>query len=215
MSKRWIAYKVNVKDLLTGQFTQEGGILYGDHEINRARILGSVVSKFIGPEDKYAFIIIDDGTETIRVRSFEDTVPIIKDVQIGDIVDVIGRIKKYEDEIYIVPEIISRITDPNWEILRKIELIEQEKQIVKSPIEEVKTTEIKDEFEEEVIESSESPRKKIINEIISMDKGEGVDIAYLMDKIGFDRDTVEGILNELMNDGTIFEPRAGKVKILE
>ena len=57
--------------------------------------------------------------------------------------------------------------------------------------------------------------KKIITEITYMDKGEGVDIAYLMDKLGFDRDTVESILNELMNDGTIFEPRAGKVKILE
>jgi len=214
MSKRWIAYKVNVKDLVTGQYTQEGGILYKDHEINRARILGSVVSKFIGPEDKYAFIIIDDGTETIRVRSFEDTVPIIKDVQIGDIVDVIGRIRKYEDEVYIIPEIISKVIDPNWEILRKVELIEQEKQIVKAPVEE-SVVEKNEESEEEIIESSESPRKKIITEITYMDKGEGVDIAYLMDKLGFDRDTVESILNELMNDGTIFEPRAGKVKILE
>jgi len=238
MSKRWVAHKVSIKNLISGKPAEDNALEVTGIRINRARVLGSVVSRFIGPEDKYAFLTVDDGTETLRVRSFEDTVPLVKEINVGDIVDVIGRIRTYEEEIYIIPEIIKKVTDPNWEILRKIELLKYEKHIVK-PVEQkqdvitqpkIEKPVVEEEFIEEFIEVSkivpagqtklvqtpaESPRKTIIKSITSIDKGEGVDISYLMDKIGLDRDTVENVLTELMNEGTIFEPRAGKVKILE
>jgi len=252
MTKRWVAHKVSIKNLLSGKPTEDNALEVTGIIINRARILGSVVSKFIGPDDKYAFLIIDDGTETIRVRGFEDSIPIIKEINTGDVVDVIGRIRTYEDEIYIIPEIIKKVTDPNWEILRKLELLKYEKRVVMpvTPVEQKHENTIKpeetavkqpvnEEFIEEVIEISkpassgqtkllptahttgaqttikDSPRKQIIKAISAIDKGEGVDISYLMDKIGLDKEVVVNILTDLMNEGTIFEPRAGKVKILE
>jgi RPA family protein len=248
MSKRWIAYKTAVRDLVKGEITEEGSLRINNLTINRARVLGTVVSKHIGAEDKYAFLVIDDGTETIRIRSFEDTVPIIKEVNLGDIIDVIGRIRKYEDEIYIIPEIIKKITNPNFEILRKLELLKQDRttpkaeESIKSEAQEPDSethntapvaliTSESVEPEEEVIETTklptgqtklvaetkivESPRKTVIKAISQHDKGEGVDITFLFDKIGLDRETVHHVLNDLMNEGTIFEPRAGKVKFLE
>lgn len=255
MTKRWVAHKVSIKNLLSGKPAEDNALEVTGIKINRARVLGSVVSKFIGPEDKYAFLVIDDGTETVRVRGFEDSVPLIKEINIGDVVDVIGRIRTYEDEIYIIPEIIKKITDPNWELLRKIELLKYEKHIVKpveqdtkvmapsvpAPKSEPKMV-VEEEFIEEVIEISkpassgqtkflpmqntartsgaqtevkESPRKQIIKAMTAIDKGEGVEITYLMEKIGLDKETVINVLTDLMNEGTIFEPRAGKVKILE
>jgi RPA family protein len=222
MTKRWTAYKLNIADIVNGEYS-EGFVKHEGLQVNRARLLGVVVSKFIGPEDKYAFVVIDDGTETIRVRSFEDAVPLIKSVEVGDSVDVIGRIRKYEDEVYIVPEIIKKV-DPNWEVLRKIELLKQETsgtQVVKEVSSPGKVALVaEEEIIEEFIEApsrpglTDTPRKQVIRAINDMDKGEGVEISYLMDKIGLDRDTVISILNDLMNEGTIFEPRAGKVKLL-
>ena len=59
-----------------------------------------------------------------------------------------------------------------------------------------------------------TPRKKVVDCISGFDKGEGVEIDTLKTSCGLDSEMVEKILTELMNEGEIFEPRAGKVKIL-
>ncbi|MFX0136239.1 MAG: hypothetical protein ACFFDN_21545 [Candidatus Hodarchaeota archaeon] len=77
----------------------------------------------------YGYLIIDDGTETIRIKVWGDDIRKYKveDLNIGDNVDIIGRVREYNDEIFIMPEIISKISDPNWELLRELEKIELKK----------------------------------------------------------------------------------------
>jgi RPA family protein/predicted transcriptional regulator len=255
MNKRWIAYKLKVKDIAEGRYTDDGFIEHNDLQVNRVRLMGTVVQKFVADDSKYGFFIVDDGSQTIRVRSFQDSVGLIKGVEISDIVDVFGRIRKYEDEIYVIPEIVKKVDDPNFWILRQIELKKQEekapvrkaepaeevvqhreehakKEIPKSAKPEAKAQKLvapEEVVEEEVIEEvidkqpvksaakteeTISPRRKLIECIAAHDKGEGVDIDKLIEKCGLAENVMDNILTDLMNEGEIFEPRAGKVKIL-
>ena len=64
----------------------------------------------------------DDGSGVIRVKIFKEEVKKFANFEKGDCVDIIGRVREYEGENYIVPEIIVRVDDPNYEFLRRIEL---------------------------------------------------------------------------------------------
>ena len=216
-----------IANIVNGNFTEDGFVQFGNLQVNRVRIMGTVVSKFIADDRKYGFFIVDDGTETIRVRSFEDNLKLIEKAKVGDIVDVIGRIRKYEDEIYVIPESVQIIKDPNWIILRKLELMKQKKEMPKAETtegnvvgEEVIVEEV---VEEEIVETKlpegqttlfESPRQKVIKLIKELDKGEGAEVSKIIEKMG-DEKVVENVLTDLMNEGELFEPRPGKVKLLE
>jgi len=221
MTKRWTAYKMWIKDVAEGNYTEDGFINFHNLQANRVSILGTIVMKFIGDDRRYGFFILDDGTETIRVRSFEDTVGLIDKANVGDIVDVVGRIRKYDNEIYVIPEIVKRIEDPNFELLRKLELMSQDKRfgaVVKKedvyPLPEPQQASNStggETVEEDVVES---PKQKVIKLIRELDKGDGANSESLISKSGLDKNVVENIINDMMNDGDIFEPRAGKIKLL-
>ncbi len=224
MTKRWTAYKMNIYDIVKGSYAEDGFVKFGNLQVNRVRVMGTVVSKLIGDSGKYGFFVLDDGTETIRIRAFEDQLHLIEKVEIGDIVDVIGRLRKYEDELYIIPEIVVKIDNPNWEILRKLELIEQKRRMSKNESNDASSDKIlvqEEIVEEEIIEDNsrkndniESPRQKVIRLIRENDKGKGTEVLLLNEALG-DKTLVLQVLTDLMNEGEIFEPRPGKVKLLE
>ncbi len=182
---RWIAEKLLIVDALK-------------REEGRVRILGTVVSKYIG--DNYGFIVVDDGTETIRVRCFKEDTSKLNDVQEGDIVDVIGRIRKYEDEVYIVPEGIVKLADPNWEFLRKIEIFVLQKGV-------------KSEVPEQTNVSKDAD-KIVLEAIQKLDKEEGVSLDEIASYTKLDRKEVEEAIEKLMASGEIFEPKPERYKIL-
>lgn len=108
--------------------------------VNRARVLGIIIEIKIFRQDQtegnmegtkkdYCYLVVDDGTETIRIKVWGDDINKYKlpDLKIGDDVDIIGKIRNFNDEIYIMPEIIRKISDPNLELLRELEKIELKK----------------------------------------------------------------------------------------
>jgi len=52
---------------------------------------------------------------------------------VGDLVLVVGRVRKYEDEIYISPEIVKKV-NPNWELVHKLILFNENMQEEKEEI---------------------------------------------------------------------------------
>ncbi len=203
--RRWIAYKMLIKDINDSKVNEEGFLEIGDKKIARVNIVGTIVSKFISDDGKYGNLTIDDGTDTIRVRQFDD-LSLIENFEVGDIVRVIGRIRNYEDEIYILPEIIIKV-DEKFEIMQKLEAIKHRTMISK-PKEEEEIV-----FEEEVIGGT--PKEDILNKIKEMDKGEGVKVEDLAKALDMDEEILSETLNEMANDGDIYAPKAGWVKILE
>jgi len=202
---------MEIKDLVNGDYTNDGFLKYGELNVARVRVMGTVVAKFVSEDRNYGFLVLDDSTETIRIRGFDDNLGLVKKAEVGDLIDVIGRLRIYNDEIYIIPEIITKINDPNWWILRKLEIMKQKKILGE-------TGETKEEKVEEKLPEGqtmlESPKEKILRLLKQLDKGEGVELETLIKESYLNRDVVENILNDLLNDGEIFEPRPGKLKLL-
>lgn len=246
-SRRLTAIKTNIKPIVTGSFVKQEGfnpsyiLTTLGLRLSRVRVLGTVVDKFISESGKLASITLDDGTDTIRAKTF-DNLSMFDGLNPGDVVDVIGKIKEYQNEIYMVPEIIARIKDPNFETLRSLEIkkhndeLQNRKSIIldyqkqTSDISELKKVmkeqfNISEETVEAVLQSQERAepeddgstkeiKDNVLRLITELDKGEGCDYSELVEKSGLSEDILDSVINDILSEGLCFEPRPGKIKRL-
>jgi len=244
--KRLTAIKTEIKPLIDGKYVKAEGFESNyvltpiGLRISRARILGTVMTKFMNDDKTYGFFVIDDGTETIRAKVFK-SMKLIEKISEGDLVDVVGKLREYDGELYIMPEVVKKIDNPNFLILRKAELLEQKKEIEKikekvfgfkkqtSDLEEIKKLAqaegIDPEMAEAMIESEEVSEEKeetdkkpmkdmILNIIEKLDDGTGAEYSVIIEESKLDEAEVEEIVNELLSEGTCYEPRPGRIKRL-
>ena len=165
-------------------------------EISRVNIIGVVVQK--SNTESYSEIIIDDGTGKISVRVFENNF-LLKNVDVGEVVLVIGRPREYLEEKYLLVEIAKKI-DPLWAKVRNLEL--KDLNLMKEEVKEDVGN--KDIFDE-------NPKNRILKTIKELDKGEGVSIDDLPSALG----NVDQIVGILLREGDVFEVRPGRLKVLE
>ena len=210
------AYKLQIRDIVNAEIGEDQRTVKTDFglRVKKARILGTVMKMFVSEDKKYGFLVIDDGTETIRVKSF-DPLKNFSNIKIGDLVDIIGRINVYKNEVYLISETISKVEDVNWEITRKIEIINLKKEIKKFIEKEKEETSEEKIKEEEVIDEKEIEMERKVLEIIrKIDKGEGADIKEIINEFG-DKIKCEEILRTLLEKSEVYEPKPEKFKILE
>lgn len=130
-AKRQVAKKVQVKEVLEGRYVKEEGWLpnyvdTGSKKFSRVNILGVMVDKDSEAEPGSSSFVLDDGSGKISLRFFEFP----ENINVGEMVNVIGRPREFGSERYIVPEIVKKITNPKWVELRKLELTrEKQKEI--------------------------------------------------------------------------------------
>ncbi len=146
MQERRVAKKIDIKIVNSGKFvridrTSEENryipnyVESGGMKISRVRVLATVLDKFVSEDGNYATLTLDDTTDTIRCKifmnsKFEDSsskqkqvdLETVENIEKGGLVDIIGKVKEYNEERYIQPETIIKIEDPNFEALRKLEL---------------------------------------------------------------------------------------------
>ena len=106
--KRMTAKKVRIYNIINGQWVKKEGMepsyvqtTYGD-QLSRVRVMGTIVSKFVAEDGNFASITVDDATDTIRAKTFKTVKP-LDNAELGDIVDVIGKVREYNEEIYMIP----------------------------------------------------------------------------------------------------------------
>ncbi len=199
--KRQPAVKLKISDIINGQYVKKEGwspnyVVTNYGNVSRVNFIAAVISKDLDQNR----ILVDDGSSNINIKSFEDW---NFDVDIGDIVLVIGKPREWNSEKYIVPEIVKKLKDKKWVEIRKLELKNRE------PIE--RTEEVSSEEAEE--EFFESPYEKIIKLIRNMDKGDGALYQEVIVKSNLKEG--EKFLKQLLEQGEIFEIRPGKLKVLE
>ncbi len=123
-NQRQIAYKILLSTIINNEYViekeQEPNYLkiFPNLKIYRANVIAIVVGK-----EKIGMItniLLDDSSEKITARIFEESKS-IKNVEIGDCVQLIGKIRVYNEEKYISPEIVKKI-DVQWLKVRSIEL---------------------------------------------------------------------------------------------
>jgi RPA family protein len=242
--RRLPARKVKIKSLTGGKFVQQNGfnpsyVLSPDGQrLARVRLLATIVDKFVSEDKKFSSITLDDGSDTIRAKAFNSL--ILEQVAIGDIVDVIGRVRQYNEELYIVPEVLWKV-GPEWEMLRELEIRKEKKEIEKiktlvlkyqkqtSDVEELKRLmaefgveaeeveaiiEAQSNVEEDETIQAEQLKERILELIGQLDHGDGADYGQLIEASGLPETKLDTIIEELLNDGSCFEPRPGKIKRL-
>jgi len=158
-------------------------------------MLGAVVHK---SEGAYAGAVIDDGTGKISLRAFEN-IGVFSKADVGDFVLVIGKIRSFNDEKYVMPEIIRKI-DAAWMNVRKLELKDMHAagENAKAMAHDVEEVPVNDE---------------IYSLIKSLDNGDGVSVDDVI-KSSKDK-SAEFIINKLLESGDIFEIKPGRLKVLE
>ncbi len=223
--KRQIACKVRVSDLTEGDYIKEEGwnpnyiFTKKGEKISRVNLIAAVIS--INNEGSYNSAVVDDGTGSISLRSFEENQQ-IKSLDVGDVVLVVGRPREYGSEKYIMPEIIKKIENKKWIDVRKLELDieENKKKELKEDIKEKQDTKKEKEYAvEEIDENTKSENnmgkdhETVYNKVKELDKGDGADIDEIIKKSKLSN--AEEIIKKFMMEGEMFEIRPGKIKILE
>jgi len=236
--QRSTAKIVKISDILNSKYVKQEGyapnhIILNSEQVSRINIIGTVVS--YGDEKS---ISVDDSSASIIVREFDTN--LIRNANVGETVLVVGKIKEFNNEKYVAPEIIRKI-DFRWLKYRALELgIKKEARLQKEEskadpsliqkiannsapkvsqkmpttapfVVEKKIPEPQKIVEEEVVDIVESAEDEIIAFIRKNDSGEGVDIDKILESIKVNETKVENLLKS----GDIFLVKPGKVKVLE
>ena len=242
--KRLTAIKTKIKPITTGKYVTQPGFEPNyvltplGIRLSRVRMIATIVDKFISETKKFSSITLDDASDTIRAKTWNSL--ILDEFQVGDIIDITGKVKEYQGEVFLAPEVIRKVENLNWEILRELEVKKQEEtfnqkrsfvleyQKQTSDLVELKRL-LKERFgiNEEDVESivnsqdistdeepEENMKELVLELIVSLDKGQGAEYSEIMEKAGLQEDVLDNVINSLLEEGTCFEPRPGKIKKL-
>lgn len=197
--KRQIAFKFRIGDLLKGKPVMDGerfsSLELGDKRIVRVNLVANVIDKYVGEgEKKYSNMVIDDASGQIQLRMFGDDVDKFKDFGQGDTIMVVGIVRSYNNDIYLVPEIIIK-KDPRYLLVRKLE-VEAEKPV------EVDKKEIK------------ALRDLIIEMIKEGEELGGVETEKIVMNLDAKPELINEEIKKLLEDGLAYEPRPGMIRYL-
>lgn len=197
---RQTAYKVSISEILEGKFVREEGwepncVIINGLRISRVNLICVILSKEFN--ENYQEIVVDDGTGKINVRSFDEKIN-FDDFEVGDIILLIARLREFNKERYLAPEIVKKIEDRKWIELRKLELSKN-----RNTAGETKKESIVEDIEK-------SNAEKILDIIRNLDKGDGANFEDVIKQAKDDR-----IVYELLKQGEIFEFKPGRLKVLE
>jgi RPA family protein len=196
--KRNIAYKIRIGDILKSKpILEEGKLLFlelGEIKIIRVNVIGNVVDKFVNDGDKkYASLTLDDASGQIKLKLFGEDIHIIKDFSQGDTLQIIGNVREFNNELYIMPEIAKKV-EPKWLLVRKLEIQKSRKDLplkVNAPLREI-----------------------ILEKIKNGEKDGGVDIDSVIMDIEASADLINQEIKKLLEDGLVYEPRPGRLRYL-
>ena len=237
---RLTAKKVIISEIIKGKFIKKTGFESSyvltrlGRRLSRVRVLGVIVDKFLSPDEKYASITIDDSTDTVRCKSFVN-VKIFDGLVPGDLVDVFGKLREYNEEVYLMPEIVRKVS-ANFETMRLLEtkqILDKQRKNVENLLElKSKVSNLEDlkrvavgiddvdgileaqQFVEEEKSVEGKIQEKILSMISQLDKGEGVEYETLLKNSGLKETEVDLSIQELLESGVCFEPKPGRIKKL-
>ncbi|MBI5073040.1 hypothetical protein HZA99_04440 [Candidatus Woesearchaeota archaeon] len=219
--ERQTAYITSIAALTSGSFIKPEAQMQpsyvktksGKH-VSRVHLIGVVVAlSDLGNSE----VTVDDGSGKILARSFENT-QFFHGVQLGDILRIIGKVRSFNEQVYLIPEIMKKITDKKFITLHKL-LLEKcnGEGIGDSNPEEVGTDVVAQEVVEDIAVDADdtvpaSPFDKLVALIKKLDTGDGAAIEEILQQEGSES---EKLLQHLLELGEVFEIRPGRVKLLE
>ena len=198
--KRNVAYKLRIGDVLKGSpMMDEGKFLFlelGDKKVVRVNILANCVDKFIQEGEKqFGSLTVDDASGQLKLKVFGEDVSRVKDIMQGDTLQVIGNMREWNGEIYMIPEVVKKV-DARWLLVRKLEIQEARKDMV------VET------------KGDNSLKNQILDKIKGAESEGGIDRDVLVMDIEASPEGIEAEVKSLLEEGLIYEPRPGRLRYL-
>jgi RPA family protein len=194
-------------DVIEGTLAKEGEEQYSrwilstmnGEKIYKIRINGILVDTYYssGDETKKAFasLTVDDGTDTIRIKAWEETADLLNTFKQGEHLDIIGRPRESEGEIYLLPDQVIKIESFDKELYLRLK---KAKRYLKKGLM-IPT-------ETEVAQVHDSKEKELIWSIISNTE-EAIHFDEICKKSKLANQIVQSILNDLIDDGVIYQPQ--------
>jgi len=197
--KRNVAYKMRIGDILKGKpVLDEGKFIFlelGEKKVVRVNVLANCIDKFVQEgEKKYASVTVDDASGQIRLKVFGDDVEMLTDVNQGDTLQIIGNVREWNGDLYIIPEVAKKV-DLRWLLVRKLETQNARKDIVP--------------------EAGASPVKDtIMKKIKEAETDGGIDIDAIIMDVEASPDQINVEIKKLLEEGLVYEPRPGRLRYL-
>jgi len=215
--KRQTAHKLRIGDILRGnqifdetppenpEQTRNKRLLHievGDKKVQRVNVVANVIDKFESEgETKFASITVDDGSGQIKARVFSEDLEKFQDLTQGDTIIIIGVLRSFNQELYILPEIVKK-QDPKYLLVRKLEI---EKSTPK-PLSTEQKQEIKA-YRDEILD--------LIKNAEQDEQDPGVDKEQIIMKFTDAKpDVITQEIQKLLEEGIIYEPKPGRVRYL-
>ena len=219
------AIRSSISDIVNGTFLEDDGARvispYGV-ELRRVVLVGYIVNRQ-STQGNFASITIDDGTETIKAKAWGTEASSLDEVSNSMLVVLVGKVREYEGEVYIVPEIVSEVKDPNFMTLHLLEryntMLTQGGLSIPAP------TTLEESVIESPIDDSEHPKEKvtprgalakeILQYIRDNNDPQGISIQDIVDNIKGDytKEKIQMEVIELMAADQIQEIKIGRYKI--
>ncbi len=199
--KREISYKMKIGDIFSGKPVLDGErfnfLELGERQIRRVNIIANIIDKYVGEgEKKYLTFMIDDGSGQLRVRVFGDDTDKFKELNQGDTVIIMGQLRFYNNELYIIPEVMS-VRDIRWLLVRKLEL--EKDMPAKKPFEKGDIRAVKDQIIEMLKKGEETG---------------GVESEKIIMEIKLDPELINQEIKKMLEEGIAYEPRPGVLRYL-
>ena len=201
----------------------------------KVKIVGFVTNKYLSSDRKYGFVVLDDGTDSIRVKFFKDASS-INSISEGDLIAVFGRISKYNNEINIIKEDFIKIEAGNYFLLHRLEYLNSTKFFLKIQEELNKGINLREKYRLSDIEialmegalprndkeegeikketTKEEVKSQIIEYLRQQQDENGIEYSQINKDLPYDEDTIEEAIVELLSEGSCYEPRPGRIKLL-
>lgn len=203
--QRATAYKFRLGDLFKGKNVIDGDrfkfLELGNKKIVRVNVVANVIEKFLSEgEKKFGSITLDDASGQLRVKVFGEDTKKIEEVSQGDSLMIVGLLRWFNNELYVLPEIIKKV-DPKYLLVRKLE-IENERKLNKE----------NNSAEKEELKAA---KDKILEMIKLAEPEQGIDAdKIIMDLSSISTDIINQEVKKLLEDGVIYEPRPGRLRWL-
>ncbi|MFB6114825.1 MAG: OB-fold nucleic acid binding domain-containing protein [Candidatus Nanohalobium sp.] len=244
--KRQTAKITDTDELNKGKYFQKEGfepnylLTVQGRRISRGRLVGTVVDTFINDDETYGSITIDDGNDTTQIKFFNE-VEDMEEYEVGDILEVVGKVREYQGQIYLDGEILEKCGIEK-ELLHELRTkkVKEEWSQVRETVKQLKESgKDQEEIEKEMAgkldedevdallqsfgeqfdsadsqEDRENLEREVLEAIEELDEGDGADYSEIVDQIDEPEDKLEDTINGLLSDGTCYEPQPGKIKKL-
>ncbi len=244
---RQVAKITTTRELNSGKYFQQEGfdpnylLTPEGRRISRGRLVATVVDTFVNEDETYASLTVDDGEDTIQIKFFNE-LELMRDFSTGDIIEVVGKVREYQGEIYFNGEIL-RSQKPVKEFLHKLRYkkhVEEWKQMYDTIKQLKESGKSQDDIEKEMAgklnaeevdavlqsfgehfdtveteETVENLERDVLDAVEKLDEGEGADYSEILETVeDATEDQLEDTINSLLSDGTCYEPKPGMIKKL-